>query len=158
MICIKTWDDTVSEDLITDPRNWMQNRRRFTVVSDRRTFVTRIVDVPLRAIEIHPENSQKAIIEHDSRYSRLWKGTRMFEAEAGNPNGHVPVWRSIILSCYRSLGPSCILYDEMNANVGDIRRGFSADAILYVNLKSIPKYLNVKVSIIFLQKFVNKQY
>lgn len=83
-------------------RNRRLPRRRFTVISDRRTFVMRIVvDVPLRAIEIHPEDSEEAVIEHNSRYySRLWRGTRMLEAGARagaeNPNGHVLVRRSII--------------------------------------------------------------
>jgi len=129
-----------------------RNRRRFTIVSDRRTFVTRIV------VSSRHRNPPWKLGESGYR-ARL---TVLFATLERNQNARDGggEWACprltfdyiIVLSIPRSF-----LHDEISANVGDIRRG-GFSAILYINLKSIPKYLTAKVSIIFLQKFVNKQY
>lgn len=119
---IKPRDDTASEDPITDPRvhNAERNRRCQTSQIDK--HLSHRSSTCLFAIEIHPEDLEEAVIEHNPRYySRLWRGTRMLEAGTSGPERVCP-HSTFDYQRYRSLGPSRIrlLYDEMSADARDI--------------------------------------
>lgn len=165
---IKPRDDTASEDPITDPRVHNAERNRRCPTSQIDKHLSRRSSTCLFAIEIHSEDLEEAVIEHNPRYySRLWRGTRMLEVGMSGPERVCP-HSTFDYQRYRPLGPSrtqLLYWNEHRCERHFRRGGFSANAMLYVakvrplqthKFQAIPKYMNAKVRIIFLQEFINE--
>jgi len=94
IICIKTWDDTISEEVVYwNPKiecRMKQIKCCFTVVSDRRTFLTRIIDMSSRH-----RNPSRWLEERGYRARSTILFATLKRIEVGT-EGHVLVWRSII--------------------------------------------------------------